>query len=127
MRKKLLRTGDDLCPVSALVDYVGRRGGSSGALFRWQDGIPLSKTKFVEAARQALMAAQHPTQDYAGHSFRIGVATTAAMAGLEDSTIQTLGQWRSDSYQLYIRMAPHQLASLSSSPSSCNIWDTGFT
>ena len=115
------RTGDDLCPVSALVDYLGRRGGSSGALFRWQDGTPLSKMRFVEAVRQALTAAQLPAQDYAGHSFRIGAATTAAMAGLEDSTIQTLGWWRSDSYQLYIRMAPHQLASLSSSLSSCNI------
>ena len=115
------RTGDDLCSVSALANYLGRRGGSSGALFRWQDGTPLSKMRFVEAVRQALTAAQLPAQDYAGYSFRIGAATTAAMAGLEDSTIQTLGLWRSDSYQLYIRMAPHQLASLSSSLSSCNI------
>ena len=115
------RTGDDLCPVSALLEYLMRRGDRPGALFIWQDGTPLSRTQFVEAVRQALSAAHLPAQDYAGHSFRIGAATTAAMAGLEDSTIQTLGRWRSDSYQLYIRMAPHQLASLSSSLSSCNI------
>ena len=115
------KTGDDLCPVTALLNYLVIRGDRPGALFQWQDGTPLSKTRFVEAIRQALTAAHLPAKDYAGHSFRIGAATTAAMAGLEDSTIQTLGRWKSDSYQLYIRMAPHQLASLSSSLSSCNI------
>ena len=106
------RTGDELCPVTALLNYLARRGSESGALFQWQDGIPLSKTRFVEAVRQALTAAHLPAQDYAGHSFRIGAVTTAAMA---------LGRWKSTSYQLYIRMDPHQLASLSSSLSSCNI------
>ena len=36
------QTGDDLCPVSALLDYLKLRGGAPGALFRWQDGFPLS-------------------------------------------------------------------------------------
>ena len=115
------KTGDDLCPIMALLDYLTSRGDKPGALFQWQDGTPLSKTRFVEAVRQALTAAHLPAQDYAGHSFRIGAATTAAMAGLEDSTIQTLGRWKSASYQLYIRMDPRQLATLSSSLSTCNI------
>ena len=55
------RTGDDLCPVLALLDYLSRRGNKPGALFQWQDGTPLSKAKFVEATRQALTAAQLPT------------------------------------------------------------------
>jgi len=53
--------------------------------------------------------------DYAGHSFRIGAATTAAVMGLEDSAIQTLGRWESSlvsSYKRYIRQDPHFLASL---------------
>ena len=54
----------------------------------------LSKTKFVDATRQALSAANLPAKDYAGHTFRIGAATTAATAGLEDSTIQTLDDGR---------------------------------
>ena len=37
------------------------------------------------------------------------------MAGIQDSTIQTLGWWKSTSHLLYIRMDPRQLASLSSS------------
>ena len=121
VRVMLGRTGDDLCPISALLNYLSRRGNNPGALFQWQDGTPLSKTKFVEATRQALTAAQLPAKDYAGHSFRIGAATTAAMAGLEDSAIQTLGRWKSSSYQLYIRMNPQQLAAMSSSLSKCSI------
>ena len=61
---------------------------------------PLSKTRFVEAVRQTLTAAHLPAQDYAGHSLVIRAATMAAMAGLNDSTIQTLGQWKSALYQL---------------------------
>ena len=60
-------------------------------------------------------------KDYAGHSFRIGAATTVAMAGLEDSAIQTLGRWKSSSYLLYIRMNPQQLVAMSSSLSKCRI------
>ena len=115
------RTGDDLCPVTALLNYLARRGSEPGALFQWRDGTPLSKTRFVEAVRQALTAAHLPAQDHAGHSFRIGAATTAATARLEDSAIQTIGHWKSASYQLYIQMDPRQLASLSSSLSACNI------
>ena len=50
--------------------------------------VPPSKIKFVEAARQALSAAHLPAQDY----MQATVATTAAMAGVEDSTIQTLAR-----------------------------------
>ena len=83
-------------------NYLAKRGNTPGALFQWENKIPLSKTKFVEAIRRALTAASLPAKDYAGHSFRIGAATTAASAGIEDSTIQTLGQWKSASFQLYI-------------------------
>ena len=40
--------------------------------------------------RQALKAAGYDEEKYAGHSFRIGVATTAAAAGIEDSLIKAL-------------------------------------
>ena len=115
------RTDDDLYPVSALLTYLERRGSTPGALFQWDNRIPLSKTKFADATRQALSAANLPAKDYAGHSFRMGAATTAATAGLEDSTIQTLGRWKSTSYQLYIRTSPQQLATASAALSRCSI------
>ena len=54
-------------------------------------GDPFVQDTIVEAIRLALTAAHLPAQDYAGHSFRIGAAIMAAIAWLEDSTIQTLG------------------------------------
>ena len=48
---------------------------------------------------------------YAGHSFRIGAATTAAQ---RDSLIKTLGQWESTAYMVYIRTPSEVLCSVSS-------------
>ena len=52
---------------------------------------PLYKHRFVEAIRKELTAVNLPAMEYAGHSFRIGAATTAAPVGLQDSAIQTWG------------------------------------
>ena len=115
------KTGDDICPIDALLKYLSKRGDKSGPLFQWQDGSPLSKSQFVAEVRSALLAANLPARDFAGHSFRIGAATTAATAGLDDSTIQTLGRWKSSSYLLYIRLEPHRLASVASRLAKCSI------
>ena len=109
------RTDNCLCPVSALLSYLALRENFSGPLFHWQNKTPLSKPKFVEDVRKALLSANLPAHLYAGHSFCIGAATTAAAAGIEDSTIQTLGRWKSSSYLLHIRLNPHHMASLSRS------------
>ena len=52
----------------------------------------------MDAARQAGL----PYSSLKGHSFRIGVASTAAAAGLPDWLIKVLGRWSSDCHQLYI-------------------------
>ena len=77
------KTGDDLCPVSALLAYLSQRGNNPGPLFQWQNGTALTKPRFVGEVRSALTAANLPATDFAGHSFRIGAATTAATAGLQ--------------------------------------------
>jgi len=115
------RTQDELCPVSALLAYLSWRGDAPGPLFIWENDRPLSKTKFVDHVRQALLSAGLPAHLYAGHSFRIGAATTAAAAGIEDSTIQTLGRWHSSSYLTYIKLNPSHLANLSVTMARCSI------
>ena len=50
---------------------------------------------------------------YAGHSFWIGAATTAAEKGIEDSVIKMLGRWESSAYQLYVRSSREMLSSVS--------------
>lgn len=115
------KTGDDLCPVGALLTYLSKRGSKPGPLFQWQDGSPLTKSRFVEEVRSALSAANLPAKDFAGHSFRIGAATTAATMGFDDSTIQTLGRWKSSSYLLYIRLEPHRLAAVAPSLAKASI------
>ena len=47
------------------------------------------------------------------HSFRIGAATTAKEAGVDDIHNKMLERWRSDTYQQYIRTHPEQLARFS--------------
>ena len=49
---------------------------------------------------------------YAGHSFRIGAAMTAAACGLPESLIKTLSRWESSAYILYIRTSQSTLCSV---------------
>ena len=67
----------------------------------------------VAALRKVLAQAGFKPEDYAGHSFRIGAATTAAACGIPADTIKTLGRWKSQAYQLYVRLPRKQLASIS--------------
>jgi hypothetical protein len=107
------RTGEDVCPVTAILEYIATRGCRSGPFFILPSGDPVTKPWFVAQIRTILAAIGLPQQQYAGHSFRIGAATTAAIAGIEDSTIQTLGRWHSAAFLQYIRMPKARLASLS--------------
>ena len=107
------RTNDDLCPVTAMISYMIRRGAADGPFFIRTDGKPLTKSYIVAKIRDGLQAVGLPYEHFAGHSFRIGAATTAAKAGLEDSTICTLGRWNSAAFLSYIRTPREQLAQLS--------------
>ena len=81
-------TGDALCPVAALLAYLAVRGGEYGPLFRLKDGRSLTREIFTNKVRAALSVLGYDSSVYAGHSFRIGAATTAAEQGIEDSAIK---------------------------------------
>lgn len=108
------KTDNKLCPVSAIMEYLAIRGSSPGFLFKFQDGRLLTKNRFVSYIRDALARAGLDPKDYAGHSFRIGAATTAGALGIPESTIKMLGRWSSSAYLLYIKTPREHLANFSS-------------
>ena len=112
------RTGDDLCPVAAVAAFMARRGNAAGPFFRFPDGSPLTKAKFIGFLRGAVGELGLPADQFAGHSLRIGAATTAAQVGFEDSTIMTLGRWNSAAYLRYIRTPETTLAAATARLSS---------
>ena len=113
VRLYLGRTADILCPVAAVLSYLAIRPGNPGPLFQFEDGTPLSRIHLVRHIREALSGAGIDTACFSGHSFRIGAATTAAQAGLNDSTIQTLGRWKSSAFTAYIRTPVEDLIAVS--------------
>ena len=85
----------------------------AGPLFVFSDSSPLTRTKLISAVQRVLAQAGFDTAGYTGHSFRIGAATTAAQAGIEDSVIKMLGRWESGAYHRYLRTPRDTLAAVS--------------
>ena len=107
------RTDTVLCPVKALLTYIEWRGSQPGPFFLDSSKAGVTKPWFITQLRTILEGIGLPHQDYASHSFRIGAATTAALVGLDDSSIQLLGRWQSAAFLRYIRTPGSQLAALS--------------
>ena len=90
--------------------YLLARDTSSGPLFLYSSGTPLTKTVLVSETRTLLSQSGFNAFHYAGHSYRIGAATTAASVGLPTWLIKTMDRWSSDCYEPYIRV-PHSVLS----------------
>jgi len=59
----------------------------AGPLFAFEDGTPLTRTRFKSVLSATLKL---DDSQYNTHSFRIGAATLAKMAGITDLHIQQL-------------------------------------
>ena len=81
-----------------------------GPLFTDKQHRPLMKARFVTRIRMVLETAGYPSAQFAGNSFWIGAMTAASQAGLEDSSIQTLGRWSSAAFLVYIKTPAAELA-----------------
>ena len=92
-----------LCPVAALAAYIAVMNTARGSFFQFRDGSPLTREKLVTQLRNFLDKAGVVSENFAGHSFRIGAATTGQRMGLQDSLVQTLG-WKTAAYLKYIRI-----------------------
>ena len=115
------RTNSVVCPVAALLSYLVLRGKGEGPLFQFKDGRALTRPLLVSELRKALAEAGLKPENYAGHSFRIGAATTAAVCGIPVEIIKMLGRWKSQAYQLYVRLPTDQLSSISKKLAQSNL------
>lgn len=101
------------CPVSCMLKYLNeiRRESknSSSPLFVDSQHRPFSRELFLSYLRDILSRLGYNPSDYSGHSFRIGAASSAAAAGVEDHLIRTLGRWNSSCYVRYIRVSRETL------------------
>ena len=102
------KTNQLICPVEAMKKYIPLRGTSRGPLFLYVKGSPLTKQALTSETRNLLSLSGFNPGNYAGHSYRIGAATTAASVGIPPWLIKTLGRWSSDCYERYIK-CPHSL------------------
>ena len=84
-----------LCPVSALLAYLTVRPPTPGPLFLLNSDNPLSRDTLVAIIRHTLSSAGLEVSQFNGHSFRIDAVTAASQGGIPDSTIESLGRWKS--------------------------------
>ena len=82
----------EVCPVQALHDYISLRPTTIGPLFIFASGKPLTKQNLTFETRKLPNQAGFNASNYAGHSYRIGAATTTAKAELPAWLIKTLGR-----------------------------------
>ncbi|VDI64285.1 Hypothetical predicted protein [Mytilus galloprovincialis] len=100
---------DIFSPVDLMRRYIqvrknhGARPDSYLFVNDEYNNAPLSRDTFIARLRESLFRLGYNDSKFCGHSFRIGAATSAAAAGVEDHIIQTLGRWSSDCYIRYIR------------------------
>ena len=106
-------TSHEICPVRAIVPFLGARGNKPGPLFILRNDKMLTREMFGSALDRILTQLHLNKEHFNTHSFRIGAATSAKQAGMSDIHIKMLGRWRSDAYQRYVRMSPTDLAGLS--------------
>ena len=108
------RSHSPALPGCAMLTYLtAYPSDTNDALFLYHFGRLLTRQELTEELRQLLplMGTSH-TRDYAGHSFRIGTATTAAMASTTDWLIRAMGRWRRNSVLRYTRTTDTDIAQL---------------
>lgn len=119
---QLFKTNTNVCPVNAIHKYSDLKVRTFSCVpnpfFVTKEGSVLTRSYFVDKLKFLLSKLGYNPENYNGHSFRIGAATTAQEARIEDHVIKTLGRWSSNCYTTYIhkssnviQQAQKQLAS----------------
>ena len=100
---------EECCPVMALQDWLQSAGISGGAVFcsvnrHGQVGGRLTDKDVARAVKNAAASVGLDEKNYAGHSLRSGLATSAAAAGVSERVImKTTGHKSERMVRRYIR------------------------
>ena len=108
------KSDKEVCPVMALKGHLLCRPSLGGELFLKADGSPCSRNFYITAVHNALAMAGLNQSLHAGHSFKIGAASTARAAGIPSHTIKKLGRWNSDAFNVCIRQSDAFLYNIAS-------------
>lgn len=96
-----------VCSYCTMVRYLQTRcvplTSPNDPLLIDVNGSVLSKTKFVDITRLLLASIGINPQQFSGHSYRAGSATTAGNIKFNEHEIKSLGRWKSNAYELYLR------------------------
>ena len=85
-----------ICPVRTMQSYLQLRPTVDGPLLAYHNNTPLTRQAITNELRTLLpLCGVAEPSSYASHSFRIGAATSAAIAGVPDHLIRHMGRWRS--------------------------------
>ena len=101
-----------VCPVTALKEFLEQRGQHSGPLFCHFDKSPITRYQVQAILRSALSAVGEPCSNFSTHSFRIGSATSAAANSVSEEKIKEMGRWNSEAYKTYIRIPSRDISCL---------------
>ena len=101
-------TNHVVCPACAMKSNVALQQSrpqkpKDSPLFLLEHQQVLTRQHLVTFVSHLLRLVGIDPTAYSGHSFRIGGATSASLAGLKDYEIQMLGRWKSDCYKTYVR------------------------
>lgn len=98
---KLFKYNTNLCPFEQLKNYLSARNiifdpKVHTPLLITENGSALNRCNFFTMLREIIKRTNHADSHITGHSFRIGVATSAAKARIEDNLIKSLPILRCD-------------------------------
>ena len=107
----LAATNESTCPVTALRRlFRNDPQPSTSPLFRL--GTAFTRASVIASLKKRLIAAGINDSAYSGHSFRKGAAQHATDHGMLDESIQRLGRWSSNAFQLYFQTSQASLFNL---------------
>lgn len=102
----LAATGEDTCLVASLRRLFQVDPQPANApLFCLGSGC-FSRQGVVAVLKKRLVRARIKETGFPGHSFQKGAAQFAADQGMLDESIQWLGRWTSNAFQLYFQTLP---------------------